>query len=623
MNHSSRIAIWTLVVATAVCGILAALTRSELFAIIASVCATFALVAGFSEPTTQVGPVASAVQLGYGPTTSATVDILDVRRPVVFETAETVEPSAPAPAAFRSVYEAAFPQVERRAAVHPPPPFAPKMPAGSDPHDVVSYLLLAAKAAGNAISAHLWLEDPATDTLRLVEACGDVLPQPIPVSTTAGILGTSLAERTAHLGPLLPDRSEVTDARRWRYAVPLTGSDIQGVAAIDFQGDDEPDREVLTAISAGLRASLSGGLALYVARLEAETARVLVDMCSKLSHVLDPDDVLRTALDHAMALDAAQTGSIMILDPQTHKMSIAVSRGLPEDVVATTCIPEGDGIAGWVLASKQPLVIEDLKETGIRSRRHGIRSAVCVPLADDQGVVGVLNVGCTSFHARISRSHLRTLEALGSTVVVALRSAWAAEGAQDLYFDTLKTLALALEARDPYSRGGVERIVDLTGAMSTYFGISEDDAKALRIAAMLHDLGMSAAGNVAPFTDEPLSTVEWGMLKMHPVIAAEIMSQAPALSSVIPLVYHHHEHFDGTGYVAGLAGTQIPLGARILSVADAYVAMTSGRPYRAALTRSQAVCEMRRLAGTQFDPRVVSALIEILQATDRAELLSN
>jgi HD-GYP domain-containing protein (c-di-GMP phosphodiesterase class II) len=134
------------------------------------------------------------------------------------------------------------------------------------------------------------------------------------------------------------------------------------------------------------------------------------------------------------------------------------------------------------------------------------------------------------------------------------------------------------------------------------------------VAAMLHDVGMSAAGNVAPVTDGPLSTVEWGMLKMHPVIAAEIMSEAPALSAVMPLVYHHHENFDGTGYVAGLSGSDIPLGARILAVADAYVAMTSQRPYRATMTQAQAIRELQGRAGTQFDPQVVDALLAVTGA---------
>ena len=273
---------------------------------------------------------------------------------------------------------------------------------------------------------------------------------------THGLLGRALTTGEAALGSIEHSAAE-TNERRWRYVVPVGGPDLRGVAAVDFAGGIEPGTATLTTISAALRASLAGALALHVARAEAETARILVETCAQLARVLDPDDVLRTALDQTMKLASAQTGSIMILDPDTRRMRIAVARGLPEDIVASTDISEGDGIAGWVLASRQPLVIEDLKQAGIRSRRHGIKSAVCVPLADEHGTIGVLNVGCSTFHARLSRTHLQTLEALGRTVVVALRGAWASEGAQDLYFDTLKAMALALEARDPYSRGGTVR----------------------------------------------------------------------------------------------------------------------------------------------------------------------
>jgi HD-GYP domain-containing protein (c-di-GMP phosphodiesterase class II) len=621
MNRSTRIAIWALVVATAVCGALAALAQSELLAVLAAACAIFAVVASFSSVAEERPAPASATQVGYHATTSATVDILDPPRPVVLESSGfggelALGAVAPPPSLYEPAAPPGAPPAVRAATT-----FTPKLPVGSEPREVVDSLLAAARAAGFPVAAHLWLEDPATDTLRMVEAQGQAPPDPVPVSMTTGLLGASLAVGAAHLGPLESPGDEAAHGRRWRYAVPLGGSDLRGVAAVDFEGPAEPDRATLTTISATLRASLSGALALHVARVEAETARILVDTCAQLARVLDPDDVLHTALHKAMELASAQTGSIMILDPETRRMRIAVAHGLPEDIVASTDISEGDGIAGWVLASKQPLVIEDLSEAGIRSRRHGIRSAVCVPLADEQGIIGVLNVGCALFHARVSRSHIQMLDALGRTIVVALRNSWASEGARDLYFDTLKALAIALEARDPYSRGGTVRVVEYVEALGVHFGITEDEAKALRIAAMLHDVGMSAAGNVVPVTDGPLSTVEWGMLKMHPVIAAEIMSQAPALSSVIPLVYHHHEHFDGSGYVAGLAGQEIPLGARILAVADAYVAMTSGRPYRPALTPAQALRELRGLAGKQFDPEVVAAFTQIALRPDRVAVL--
>jgi HD-GYP domain-containing protein (c-di-GMP phosphodiesterase class II) len=107
---------------------------------------------------------------------------------------------------------------------------------------------------------------------------------------------------------------------------------------------------------------------------------------------------------------------------------------------------------------------------------------------------------------------------------------------------------------------------------------------------------------------------------MHPVIAAEILEQAPALREVAPIVYHHHEHYDGAGYVNGLSGAEIPLGARILAVADAYVAMTSMRPYRQAMSHEAAVAELRANAGTQFDPHVVEALVDV--AAERPDLVA-
>lgn len=620
MDQSRRIAIGTLIVASAVCGVLAALAQSEILAMLAAGCATFTIVAGFSAVADQGTSRTSAVQVGYGPTTSATVDIIDPPRPMVFEPTDySVESVPPPPPLAGHVFELPVPEPTA-----PTPSAAPcstlRMPAGIDPRDVVSALLIAGQAAGRPIAAHLWLEDSVTDTLRLVEAQGETKPHPLPVGMATGLLGGSLATKTAHLGPI---ESADVDEHHWRYAIPLAGTDPRGVAAIDFEGAAEPDRATLTTISAALRGALSGALALHVARLEGETARVLVETCAALARVLDPDDVLHTALDHAMELASAQTGSIMILDPETRRMRIAVARGLPETIVENTDIAEGDGIAGWVLTSKQPLVIEDLKEVGVRSRRHGIRSAVCIPLADDEGIVGVLNVGSNSFLPRISKSHLQTLEALGRTIVAALRNAWQSEGAEDLYFDTLKTLAIALEARNPYARGGVVRVVELTDALCIYLGISKEEAKALRIAAMLHDVGMSAVGTSAPVTAGSLSTVEWGMLKMHPIIAAEIMSEAPALDSVIPIVYHHHEHFDGSGYVDGLAGEDIPRGARILAVVDAYVSMTSARPYRATLTHAQAVSELNRLAGAQFDPRIVRAFIEIVAQPGQEGILGS
>jgi HD-GYP domain-containing protein (c-di-GMP phosphodiesterase class II) len=188
------------------------------------------------------------------------------------------------------------------------------------------------------------------------------------------------------------------------------------------------------------------------------------------------------------------------------------------------------------------------------------------------------------------------------------------QSSSELYFATLTALSVALETKDPYARGGTGRVVDTVMAMAEVMRLTDIERHALNVAALLHDIGMGLAGGPIGATARPLSIVERGMLKAHPVVAAEVLADVPALREVVPIVYHHHEWYDGHGYVGGLAGEAIPLGSRILAVADAFVAMTSERPYRRAMTVAQALTELTSKAGSQFDPEVVAALRQALDA---------
>jgi len=484
------------------------------------------------------------------------------------------------------------------------------MPSGIEPASVVHALLENASRCGAPVAAHLWLEDPATATFRLVAADGPLQPDQTPLPMEGTLEGRTLEAGSALLEPATRVTVAGGGATIWRYVVPLDTGDARGVAAVDLAAAQMPDRAALNTLAAALRGALAGALALHVAREETRTARTLIDAAGELSRILDPAQVVQTALARAIRLSGAHTGSIMLIG-EDGSLTIAAATGLPDAVVADTKVAPGEGIAGWVLTSGKPLVVEDLGDRAPTARRHGVRSAVSVPIADEDGPLGVLNVGSRRFHARFSQSHLDALETVGRLTAVSLRNARAVRAAGDLYFDTLKALVLALETKDPYARGGTERVVTHALALGQHLGLDDTELQALRIAAMLHDIGMTAAGDVINVSRRPLSTVEWGMLKMHPVIAAEILEQAPALREVVPIVYHHHEHYDGAGYVLGLAGESIPRGARILAVADSYVAMTSERSYRPALTHEEALAELRSQAGSQFDPAVVRAFEEL------------
>ena len=503
--------------------------------------------------------------------------------------------------------------------LHAVPPVTPstddrrtiRLPSGVEPAEVVSAFFDNAKAAGEPVAAHLWLADDASGTMRLVHAEGPARPDTTPVPIEGTVLGAAVTLGATQLVALQRVRSADEQSILWRYAVPLTAGEAKGVAAVDFRGPARPDLERLAPIAGAMRGTLAGAIALQVARAETAAARALADTSHDLARMLDPDDVVMTTLDSAMALAGAQTGSIMLLEG-TGRMHIVASRGLPPEIVQTADVSEGEGIAGWVLATKQSLVVEDLDDRGPQGRRHGVRSAVCVPIGDEDGVLGVLNVGSRTFHARFSRSNLLALESLGRTTAVALRNARAVGIAHDLYFDTLKALAVAMEAKDPYSLGATDKVLECAIALGEALDLGAQELDSLRVAAMLHDIGMSAAGDVVAVSNRQLSTVEWGLLKVHPVIAAEIVGQASALRDVVPIIYHHHEHYDGGGYLGGLAGDQIPLGARILAVADAFVAMTSPRPYRAAKSQAEAIAELTDRAGSQFDPAVVKVFAQLV-----------
>jgi putative nucleotidyltransferase with HDIG domain len=193
---------------------------------------------------------------------------------------------------------------------------------------------------------------------------------------------------------------------------------------------------------------------------------------------------------------------------------------------------------------------------------------------------------------------------------------------QQVDLDLLQSLAGALEILDPYTHGHskrVERLVHRTAVMLAD-GLSERQIDLLRRAAVLHDIGKMHVPDGVLRKSGPLTADEWVLMQQHVVVGARLVSKVGE-PTITEAVLHHHEAWDGSGYPLGLAGQDIPLFARIISVADAYDAMVSARPYRASLGRTSAIATLKREAGRQFDPRVVKSLISILPAPARVRIM--
>ncbi len=178
---------------------------------------------------------------------------------------------------------------------------------------------------------------------------------------------------------------------------------------------------------------------------------------------------------------------------------------------------------------------------------------------------------------------------------------------QSAYEASLTMLANAIEVRNEYTRGHVERVTAYALLLADQLGWQGKRLEALRFGAILHDIGKIHIPENILTKRGPLSAAEWGEIKRHPINGAEMIRDIPYLTLAVPAVRHHHERYDGTGYPDGLAGEAIPLEARIVTVADGLDAMTITRSYRTAMTLAQACEEILQNSGTQFDPLVVEA----------------
>lgn len=181
------------------------------------------------------------------------------------------------------------------------------------------------------------------------------------------------------------------------------------------------------------------------------------------------------------------------------------------------------------------------------------------------------------------------------------------------YLNTVKTLVAAIEVKNPYMRGHAERVAGYALAIARDMGYNDKELTRLHYIALLHDAGKIGIKDRILNKPEALTADEYAEVKRHSLIGAQIIEKINFLSSGADIVRFHHERFDGTGYPAGLRGYDIPEGARILAVVDAFDAMTTDRPYRKAKTKAEALAELVSLAGKQFDPQVVKVFKKVLR----------
>jgi HD-GYP domain-containing protein (c-di-GMP phosphodiesterase class II) len=184
---------------------------------------------------------------------------------------------------------------------------------------------------------------------------------------------------------------------------------------------------------------------------------------------------------------------------------------------------------------------------------------------------------------------------------------------RELFFGTVQALSQAIDAKDGFTRGHADRVSRIGGAIAREVGLPERQIEQIELAGLLHDIGKIGVEDRILMKPQRLEVDEQELMRRHPIYGASILAPSAALRPLVPIVLHHHENFDGSGYPEGLKGDEIPLGSRIIIVADAYEAMTSDRIYRKAIGHDRAMEQLNKYKGAQFDPKIVRALEQVVQ----------
>ncbi len=314
-------------------------------------------------------------------------------------------------------------------------------------------------------------------------------------------------------------------------------------------------------------------------------------------------------------------GSLMLFDDKTMKLKIVAARGLPKKVVETTSLKPGEGIAGKVFQSRKPIFCEDIERDERFKRKSRVKyyskSFVAVPLKVKGRVVGVLNVNNRRSHEPFTAEGMKILTLIADEAAMTIENRRLLRRIEKAYMDTIATLAKVLDERMPSTRGHSRRVAELSCTLAKRMGLPEERLQLIKRAALIHDIGKIGIPDNVLLKPRALNAVERRIIQSHPRIGSEFVDKVEFFNIFVPIIAFHHEWFNGAGYPMGLKGTQIPIGARIVAVCDAWDAMISKRAYRDPLTKQAAAAEVERCSGTQFDPDVVKEFLKMMKSRAR------
>jgi len=329
------------------------------------------------------------------------------------------------------------------------------------------------------------------------------------------------------------------------------------------------------------------------------------------------DEAIREIARLVRYLTGAQVAGIVVAgaSAQEDQTFYGLVRAEGGDRFAITRVPYGEGVTGWAMEHRRTTSSRNvLRDNRYRTmadvvRRGGYTSAAATPISLDGEIFGAVLIGYED-ERDFPPSELETLERIANQAAIAIANSKQRRVLKNLAADTAVALAGVIESRDSYTGEHSSRVALYSEAICRTMGLPPSEIEVIKLGAGLHDVGKIVVPDEILKKPGKLTPDEFAVMAQHSTIGGEVCSKVPFLNAIYPIVYHHHERFDGKGYPDGLAGTDIPLGARVVAVADGYDAMSSDRVYRKALQQSRILEILHEEAGREWDAKVVEALLD-------------
>jgi len=343
----------------------------------------------------------------------------------------------------------------------------------------------------------------------------------------------------------------------------------------------------------------------------------LYEVNKSITSTLKLSQVLKLITKKACQIMKAKGCSLRLLHGNKKELILMAHYGLDKrSRLRKGNIKIGESIAGRVLKENRCYIIKDLfKDSRYQhssiARKENFHSLLSVPLVEKGkafGALSIYGIATNCFH----KEDVKLLCMFASQASISISNARLYEKARANYIGAIKFLANALDAKDRYTAGHSERVAKIALEIALSLRLSEMQRDALQYASYLHDLGKVCIDINTLRKSSKLNKYEWKSIYRHPQVAARIIENIETLSNLVPIILHHHARYAGGGYPdKNIKYENIPIGSRILAVADAYEAMVSRRPYRKKLSKEEARKELKRCSGAQFDPTVVNVFLKV------------